>query len=476
MAILTYVTALLAQWTPMPETSLQPPAPLHTVMWFRRDLRLSDNPALLDACASDGVLPLFVLDPALWGPAGLPRRAYLAASLRALDASLRQRQARLSVVRGNPVRQVLLAARAVGAWRVHVAADFGPYGARRDQEVEAALAEHGIELVRTGSPYAVAPGRVRNGSGEAYKVYTPFSKAWAEHGWRGPVDAPTGVTWLEVDGVNIPAPRVPASLSLPEAGERAALKRWQAYVAEDLTDYDQGRDRPDLDVTSRMSVHLKWGEIHPRTLLADLSGRNGAGAATYRKELAWREFYADVLHARPETAREYLRPEFARMEYDTPGDRLDAWREGRTGFPIVDAGMRQLRETGWMHNRVRMIVASFLVKDLHIEWQHGARHFMQHLVDGDLASNQHGWQWVAGCGTDAAPYFRVFNPTSQGAKFDPDGAYVRRWVPELRGVDTRHVHEPASAPEGPPVGYPAPIVDHAVERREALDRYERIKK
>jgi deoxyribodipyrimidine photo-lyase len=445
-------------------------------MWFRRDLRLADNPALLDACAADGVLPLFVLDPALWGPAGLPRRAYLGASLRALDASLRQRHARLTVVRGDPVRQVVLAARQVGASRVHVAADFGPYGARRDRAVEAALAEEGIELVRTGSPYAVAPGRVTNGSGDPYKVYTPFSKAWAEHGWRGPVDAPSEVAWLAADGVDIPEPDVPASLELPEAGERAALNRWRAYLEDHLADYDAERDRPDLDTTSHMSVHLKWGEIHPRTMLADLASRRGAGATTYRKELAWREFYADVLFAQPRTAREYLRPEFARMQYDEPGAQLDAWREGRTGYPIVDAGMRQLRATGWMHNRVRMIVASFLVKDLHVEWQHGARHFMAHLVDGDLASNQHGWQWVAGCGTDAAPYFRVFNPTTQGAKFDPDGAYVRRWVPELRDVDPRHVHDPSAAPDGPPEGYPAPIVDHAEERREALDRYERIKK
>jgi deoxyribodipyrimidine photo-lyase len=225
-----------------------------------------------------------------------------------------------------------------------------------------------------------------------------------------------------------------------------------------------------------MSTYLRWGEIHPRTMLADVAEARGTSADVYRKELAWREFYADVLFAQPRTAREYLRPEFARMQYDEPGAQLDAWREGRTGYPIVDAGMRQLRATGWMHNRVRMIVASFLVKDLHVEWQHGARHFMAHLVDGDLASNQHGWQWVAGCGTDAAPYFRVFNPTTQGAKFDPDGAYVRRWVPELRDVDPRHVHDPSAAPDGPPEGYPAPIVDHAEERREALDRYERIKK
>jgi deoxyribodipyrimidine photo-lyase len=224
-----------------------------------------------------------------------------------------------------------------------------------------------------------------------------------------------------------------------------------------------------------MSVHLKWGEIHPRTMLADLRGRTSKGAATYRKELAWREFYADVLFQQPETARDYLRTEFKRMEYDEPDGVLDAWKEGRTGFPIVDAGMRQLRATGWVHNRVRMIVASFLVKDLHLEWQHGARHFMQWLVDGDLASNQHGWQWTAGCGTDAAPYFRVFNPVTQGRKFDPDGAYVKRWVPELADVDPRDVHDPASSPDGVPDGYPEPIVDHKEERAEALARYDKVK-
>jgi deoxyribodipyrimidine photo-lyase len=448
-----------------------------TVMWFRRDLRLGDNPALLEACESDGVLPLFVLDPALWGPAGVPRRAYLAASLRALDASLRERRAGLSVVRGNPVRQVVLAAKAVGASRVHVAADYGPYGRRRDIDVQEALEEAGIELVRTGSPYAVAPGRVLNGSGSPYKVYTPFSRAWADHGWRGPVDPPTDVHWLALDDtVEIPDPALPDGIELPEAGERAARQRWQAYVAGDLADYETGRDRPDQDNTSRMSIHLKWGEIHPRTMLADLSGDTRKAIGTYRKELAWREFYADVLYQRPESAREYFRPEFARMQYDDPAPVLDAWKRGRTGYPVVDAGMRQLRATGWMHNRVRMIVASFLVKDLHVEWQHGARHFMHWLVDGDLASNQHNWQWVAGCGTDAAPFFRIFNPTSQGKKFDPQGEYVKRWVPELRDLDPQHVHEPASAPGGLPDGYPAPIVDHGEERAEALARLEKIKK
>ncbi|WP_028637355.1 cryptochrome/photolyase family protein [Nocardioides sp. URHA0032] len=437
-----------------------------SVMWFRRDLRLRDNPALVEAAADGPVLPLFVLDPALWGPAGPSRRAYLAASLRALDAPV-------AVVAGDPVRRVLLAAQSVAAERVHVAADFGPYGARRDAAVEAALAEHGVELVRTGSPYAVGPGRVTSGSGEPYRVYTPFSRAWAEHGWRGPVDAPTGVRWLGLAGgtTDLPEPALPDGLELPAAGEEAALRQWQDFL-DRVDGYDEERDRPDLDSTSRMSVHLRWGEVHPRTLLADLARRRSAGAATYRKELAWREFFADLLAARPQTAREYLRPEYARMRYDEPGPLLTAWQEGRTGFPIVDAGMRQLRATGWMHNRVRMVVASFLVKDLHLEWQHGARHFMRWLADADLASNQQNWQWAAGSGVDAAPYFRVFNPTTQGRTFDPAGSYVRRWVPEL--ADAADPHDPGPE-DRRAAGYPEPVVDHAAERREALARWEAIR-
>lgn len=444
-------------------------SPTSSVMWFRRDLRLGDNPALLEACADGRVLPLFVVDEALWKPSGGPRRAYLAASLRALDAGLRDLGGRLVVTHGDPVDRVVAAAREVDAARVHVAADYGPYGHRRDQDVEQALAEHDIELVRTGSPYAVAPGRVHNQQGDPYRVYTPFSKAWAAHGWRGPVDPPDHGDWLEISrSAQLPDSDPPAEMELPEAGEQAALKRWREFFDAKIDDYADDRNRPDLDGTSRLSVHLKWGEIHPRTLLADLAPKRSKGAETFRKELAWREFYADVIFHQPDSARDYLRPEFARMEYDDPGEQLQAWKDGRTGYPIVDAGMRQLRATGWIHNRVRMIVASFLVKDLHVEWQHGARHFMDHLVDGDLASNQHGWQWVAGSGTDAAPYFRIFNPTTQGRRFDPDGAYVRRWVPELADADDPH--EP-----GDVEGYPAPIVDHGEERDESLARYERIK-
>ncbi len=438
-----------------------------SVMWFRRDLRLADNPALLEAAADGPVLPLFVLDPALWGPSGQVRRAYLAASLRALSVDLP-----LSAVRGDPVRRVVLAAKEVGAQRVHVAADYGPYGHARDTAVEEALAGVGIELVRTGSPYAVAPGRVTTGAGEPFKVFTPYSRAWADHGWRAPTGRPSNAEWLHLDDTTaIPETEPPKDLDLPKAGEAAALERWRDFL-DRVADYDDDRDRPARNGTSHMSPHLKWGEVHPRTMLADLAALRSMGARTYRTELAWREFYADVLFARPETARDYYRPEYAAMSYAEPGAALDAWRRGRTGFPIVDAGQRQLRHTGWMHNRVRMITASFLVKDLHIEWQHGARHFMRWLVDGDLASNQHGWQWVAGCGTDAAPYFRVFNPTTQGRRFDPDGEYVRRWVPELAAVADPHDPGPDDRER---VGYPEPMVDHAEERREALARWEEIR-
>jgi deoxyribodipyrimidine photo-lyase len=395
-------------------------------MWFRRDLRLADNPALLSAVsdAGDGtVVPLFVLDPSLWRPAGPSRRAYLLASLDDLGAKVGGLQLR----HGDPVEEVVEVARAARATTVHVAEDFGPCGRQRDADVEVALRRHGVLLVRTGSSYAVAPGRILTKTGTAYRLFTPYARAWHEHGWPVPVGSPGTVSWLRPSGVRkLPDAPVPAGLALPAAGEAAALRRWREFLKRGLDGYAADRDRPDLDRTSRMSVHLKWGEIHPRTMLADLAAIRDASRSAYRTELAWREFYADVNWHNPHATRDYLRPDFARMEYDDPGTRFTAWRRGRTGYPIVDAGMRQLLAEGWMHNRVRMIAASFLVKDLHIEWQHGARHFMRWLVDGDLASNQHGWQWTAGSGTDAVPYFRVFNPTLQGKKFDPGGDYVRR--------------------------------------------------
>ena len=443
-----------------------------SVMWFRRDLRLADHPALRAAvdAGPDGVVPLFVLDPVLIDRSGPGRLAYLGASLEHLASRIEG----FRRVAGDPVDEVVRVAQHVGASTVHITADHAPFGRARDRVVGEALAAQDIALVRTGSPYAVSPGRVHTGSDSRFKVFTPFYAAWREHGWPDPAPAVRDVPWLDPGGPTAPLPE-PGGLdhvTLPEAGEAAARRRWRDFTASDLDDYDSVRDEPGTDRTSRMSVHLRWGEIHPRTMLADLGRSKGAEA--YRRELAFREFYADVLDRRPDSAWGYYDRDFEAMQYDEPGGDLEAWKAGRTGFPIVDAGMRQLRGEGWMHNRVRMIVASFLVKDLHVEWQHGARHFAEHLVDFDLASNQHGWQWVAGCGTDAAPYFRVFNPTTQGRKFDPDGTYVRRWVPELADVPAGHVHEP-QAMDDPPSDYPAPIVDHAEERQEALRRYDALR-
>lgn len=451
-----------------------------SLLWFRRDLRLGDHPALLaavdDAGADGDVLPVFVVDPRLWEPAGVPRRQFLRACLAALDESL---GGTLVVRSGDPAAVLPALVREIGAASVHVSADTGPYGRRRDAAVEAALGD--VPFVRTGSPYAVTPGRVTKADGEPFRVFSPFARAWRAHGWRAPAHRPDGVRWLRDVPTDGPPPEQDlGDVRLPPAGEAAALAAWERFRDGLLPGYPETRNLPATDGTSRLSAYLKYGCLHPRTLLADLAADAEATEAVrrYTDELAWREFYADVVWHRPESAREPLDARTGAIEYDT-GPEADAhftaWAEGRTGYPIVDAGMRQLLGEAYVYNRVRMIVASFLVKDLHLDWRRGARHFLQHLVDGDLASNNHGWQWVAGTGTDASPYYRVFNPTRQGKQFDPDGGYVRRWVPELRDVPTAYVHEPWLAPEGPPAGYPEPIVEHAAERQEALARYQQVR-
>jgi len=425
-------------------------------MWFRRDLRLADNPALLSAIANaDEIVPLFILDPNLIKQAGSKRLAYLANSLRALNESL---GGRLHVIAGDQV-EVL---KSFKPDEVHISKEYEPYGAARDKKV----AESGINLIETGSPYAVAPGRVRKPDDTNYRVYTPFYKGWLAHGWRGPVAAPKEINAVIPSKAEQQFPDWTCEFNIPNAGEAAAIERFNWFKKNALENYDEMRNMADTDGTSRMSAHLKFGEVHPRTLLEGLN--NSKAHDTFRKEIAWREFYADVLFHNPHTIDEYYVEKFANMRYEEPGENFKAWCEGRTGYPFVDAAMRQLITTGWMHNRTRMVVASFLVKDLHIEWQYGANFFMEHLVDYDPASNSHGWQWTAGCGTDASPYYRVFNPIEQGRKFDPNGDYIRRYIPELRDVPNELIHEPG-------LSYISPIVDHKVERVEALARLEEIK-
>ena len=442
-----------------------------SILWFRRDLRLGDHPALLAAAAAaDEVVPLFVLDPALLRSAGA-RAGRLRASLTALRGDL---DGALVIRTGDPAEVVPDLAAELGAGEVHVTVETTPYGRRRDDRVAARLDAVGARLVPTGSPYAAGPGTVRTAQGGPYRVFTPFSRAWRAQGWPAPAD-PADVAWRTgVPGEPLDGPDEPG-----DAGERAALKRWKAFLETELTSYGIDRDRPDLDATSRMSVPLKYGEVHPRTLLADLARRRSPATAAsvdrFVTELAWREFYADVLWHDPESAWHDWRDELRGMPYDDEPGLVEAWRAGRTGYPFVDAGMRQLLAEGWMHNRLRMVTASFLVKDLHTWWPVGARHFLEHLLDGDLASNNHGWQWVAGTGTDAAPYFRVFNPVTQGLRFDPDGDYVRRWVPELRHLSGAAVHEPWRHDDGYDRGYAERVVDHADERRDALARLAVVK-
>lgn len=426
-----------------------------SIMWFRRDLRVRDHPALTAALADGDVLPLFVVDPAFDG-AGAPRQALLHDCLEALrDVT----DGALVIRSGDPTTLLSDLAVEFDAATVYVSRDYSPYGKRRDEAVADALRGVGRKLRGVGSPYAVSPGGVTKDDGNPYAVFTPFSRRWRDHGWDDPIDAPRSPNWIEAPSDGLPS-RAEVPFEIPSATEENVMARWLRFREDGLDEYADRRDLPAQRGTSELSPFLKYGVVHPRQLLADTDGR-GEGHRVFQTELAWRDFYADVLFQRPHTAWENLDDRFDRIEVDAGPSavaKFERWSEGLTGFPIVDAGMRQLVATGWMHNRVRMIVASFLVKDLHLPWQWGARHFMRHLLDGDLASNNHGWQWAAGTGTDASPYFRVFNPTTQQDRWDPTGAFVERWIPEL-GTS----------------GYPEPMVDHRAEREEALARYQAIK-
>jgi deoxyribodipyrimidine photo-lyase len=441
-----------------------------SIIWFRRDLRINDHPALLAAIESaDQVIPLFILDKKQIAEAGDKLLAYMGQSLRALDESLGNR---LHIIEGDQVEILKELIALHGVEEVHISAEYERYGAERDSRVEAA----GIKLVRTGSPYAVTPGRVLKPSDATpYKVYTPFYRGWRTHGYRAPAVTPKKFNVVQPTDKyrNFPDFPTPAGVQIIEAGEKAALSRFKSFTKNGLDTYDENRNLASIDGTSKMSTYLKFGEIHPRTLLENLG--ESKAHDTFRKEIAWREFYADVLFNNPMTDVDYYAAKFAEMRYDKPGKQFKAWCEGKTGYPFVDAAMRQLITEGWMHNRTRMVVASFLVKDLHLEWQIGERFFAQHLVDYDVASNAHGWQWTAGCGTDASPYYRIFNPIEQGKRFDENGDYIRRYVPELAHLSASEIHEPWLFLDGYSKCYPERVVDHATERLESLARLQEIK-
>ena len=444
---------------------------MSSLFWFRKDLRLADHPALNLALDNEGETYLVATADQLGAPfesLARSRQDSLRSSWRHLQASV---NGRLSIARSP--QDVVRIAKSLGVSKVFASRVFDTLGVKELSAVAIDLKNHGIALEIGPGNYAVEPGTVRKDDGSTYKVYSPFYRVWVTHLNSEPIatsslesvrSIPSGLIAFDA-GLDL------STLAL--AGENQANLTLRRFLRDRVSSYHELRDRPDLGGTSHLSHALSHGEIHPRTIIATLP--SGPGAEVFLKELAWREFYADVLYNNPETLTDYLDKKFSRMRYEEPGELFLAWKEGRTGYPMVDAGMRQLASTGWMHNRVRMIVASFLVKDLHIEWQHGALWFEENLTDYDPASNSHGWQWTAGSGTDASPYFRVFNPVTQGLKFDPEGRYVRKFVPELAHLQGKAAHEPWLDPHGYSMGYAKRVVDHAIERDEALKRLAELK-
>ncbi|MDZ7829864.1 MAG: deoxyribodipyrimidine photo-lyase [Halofilum sp. (in: g-proteobacteria)] len=471
------------------------------IVWFRRDLRLADNPALQAGIGGfDRIVPVYIHAPeeeGEWAPGGA-QRWWLHHSLKSLGDELAARDAKL-VVRHGPTRDALAAlldetrADAVLWNRL-----YEPALIERDRALKQWLRDERQVIARSyNAALLFEPWDVATGQGGPYKVFTPFWRALCRQGLPDhvqPRPRKLPVAKRNPRGESIASlgllPRIRWDSGLSEnwvPGEPGAQRRLKRFVRDGLARYESGRDRPAADETSALSPHLHFGEIGPRqvvraVLASDCADSNAA--RVFLSEIGWREFAHHLLFHFPHTATEPLDRKFERFPWRTPGEELRAWQAGRTGIPLVDAGMRQLWHCGWMHNRVRMVVASLLTKNLRIHWLEGARWFWDTLVDADLASNTLGWQWTAGSGADAAPFFRIFNPVRQGERFDPDGDYVRRWVPELAGLPGKYIHEPWNAPlgvlqeAGVDLGrdYPEPIVDLKLSRQQALEAFEKIRK
>jgi len=477
-----------------------------TLLWFSRDLRLTDNPALHAAVARGGeIVPVFLLDDndaGEWAPGGASRW-WLHGSLAALDGSLAKRGNKLVLRRGNAEHVIEKLVEETGADAVYWNRRYEPWAIARGERLKTNLKNRGIEARSFNSALIREPWTVATQKGEPYRVFTPFWKSLRMTGVSGSAIAPPKrITAPKAFPVSEPLsswslrPTTPDWASVMRGmwtpGEAGALKRLQDFSADAASDYREKRNIPGVAGTSRLSAHLHFGEIGPRQVwrsittqaIASTGQPMLAGVETYLSEIAWREFSYHLLFHFPTLPSTPLRAEFGNFPWVDDAKSLRAWQRGLTGYPIVDAGMRELWATGWMHNRIRMIVASFLIKDLLVDWRLGEKWFWDTLVDADLASNSASWQWVAGCGADAAPYFRVFNPSLQGAKFDPDGDYVRRWIPEIAKLPVSLIHAPWEArpielsDAGVRLGqnYPAPIVDHGVARQRALEAFKRLRK
>jgi deoxyribodipyrimidine photo-lyase len=465
------------------------------VVWLRNDLRLDDNLALNAACATaDRVVPVYVLDDEAAGAwkMGGASRWWLHHSLASLGHDLRARGARLVLRRGDAETIIPALAADVGADAVHAARSFEPWARAQDKRLAGILKAAGVAFKRHLSAQLFAPEEIKTKTGGVYSVYTPFSKACFEQEVPPPCPGPSRIAGVpDVAGDDLAdwalLPKAPDwAAGLRDAwqpGEAGAKALLDEFVAGRVQKYDAARNLPGITGTSRLSPHVHFGEISPRRVWhAAKAAGDGAGVKTFLKELLWREFSISLLWHNPQLPDAPLRPQFAAFPWADNASHLRAWQRGRTGYPIVDAGMRELWQTGWMHNRVRMITASFLVKHLLIPWQEGEKWFWDCLAEADLAANAASWQWVAGCGADAAPYFRIFNPVLQGKKFDPDGAYVRRFVPELKDLPGEFIHAPWDAPEivlanaGVKLGdtYPKPMIDLMEGRDRALAAYRTI--
>ncbi len=465
------------------------------ILWFRRNLRIIDNDALIVAADSgQPIVAVYVSDDLDTGGAS---RWWLHHSLQALSKSIEDLGGSLVIRRGEPEDVISALVAETGASALYCAARYEPEARRQQKKIRAKLGkDFAIEAVHDG--VMQHPSTVLTKSGSPYKVFTPYWRAASALADPAtPRPAPDAVEFLDhdldslsVDQLELPPTAPDWSGGMTETwtpGEAGALARIDA-LSKSAPHYDKRRDRPDMEATSRLSPHLHFGEVSVRQVwhaIKDVERKSptSSGTDALSRQLFWRDFSTYLLYHFPGLPDTPLRPEFEAFPWQQDAEMLRAWQKGMTGFPIVDAGMRQLWHTGWMHNRVRMIVASFLVKELLIPWQQGAAWFADTLVDHDLANNSASWQWVAGCGTDSAPYFRIFNPTLQGQKFDPNGDYVRRWVPELAKLDRRVIHEPWQASYGEQkaagvvVGkdYPSPIVDRSIARERALEAYHSLR-